>query len=222
FDFRHGGFGRAPKFPNAGAIDLLLDHALDDAAAWAQRVVVESLHAMARGGIFDQLGGGFHRYATDTRWLVPHFEKMAYDNGVLLEAYARAYAVFRDPLYRAAAEGIVAYYREAAPGLREAGGFPASQDADVGPHDDGDYWTWAREEIREALGGDDLLERVAVLRFGLDRSDATMPSDRTRHVLYLAQDAAEIAAEVGVDEAEAERLVAEVTSRLKEIGRAHV
>jgi len=215
FDGRHGGFGGAPKFPNAGAIELFLDRYLDGGGALERRVVTQTLTAMARGGIHDHLGGGFHRYSTDARWLVPHFEKMAYDNGVLLEAYARAYAVFRDLLYRAAAEGIVVYYREVAPGLREAGGFPASQDADVGPHDDGDYWTWAREEIREALGGDDLLERVAVLRFGLDRSDATMPSDRTRHVLYLARDAAEIAGEVGVDEAEAERLVAEVTRRLR-------
>lgn len=243
FDGRHGGFGGAPKFPNAGAIDLFLDRYLDGGRALERRIVTWTLTAMARGGIHDHLGGGFHRYSTDARWLVPHFEKMAYDNGVLLEAYARAYAVFRDPLYRAAAEGIVAYYREAAPGLREAGGFPASQDADVGPHDDGDYWTWTREEIREALAagprgdgpgggggagraaddlagtgvaaGIDLLERVAVLRFGLDRADATMPSDRTRHVLYLARDAGEIAAEVGVDEAEAERLVAEVTRCLK-------
>ena len=243
FDGRHGGFGGAPKFPNAGAIELFLDRYLDGGRALERRIVTSTLTAMACGGIHDHLGGAFHRYSTDAEWLVPHFEKMAADNGALLEAYARAYAVFRDPLYRAAAEGIVAYYREVAPALREAGGFPASQDADVGPHDDGDYWTWTREEIREALaagrrggepggggaaggtgggvGGDgvesdvDLLERVAVLRFGLDRADATMPTDRTRHVLYLARDPAEIASEVGVDEAEAERLAAEVARRLR-------
>ncbi|HEX6940936.1 MAG TPA: thioredoxin domain-containing protein [Longimicrobiales bacterium] len=215
FDARHGGFGGAPKFPNAGALNLLLDRYLDAGVALARRIVTTTLTAMARGGIHDQLGGGFHRYATDERWLVPHFEKMAYDNGVLLEAYARAYAVFRDPLYRAVAEGIVGYYREVAPALFAAGGFPASQDADIGPHDDGDHWTWTLEEVRAALGGDERLERVAALRYGLDEVAATMPTDRSRHVLFLARDVDAVAGELGVDAEEAARLVAEVARRLK-------
>ncbi|HEX7117528.1 MAG TPA: thioredoxin domain-containing protein [Longimicrobiales bacterium] len=215
FDARNGGFGGAPKFPNAGALNLLLDRYLDAGVELARRIVTTTLTAMARGGIHDQLGGGFHRYATDERWLVPHFEKMAYDNGVLLETYARAYAVFHDPLYRAAAEGIVGYYRDVSPEQVAAGGFPASQDADIGPHDDGDHWTWTREEIHDALGGDDRLERVAVLRYGLEDIDATMPTDRDRHVLFIAKAVDEVAAEVSVDGDEAARLVAEVERRLK-------
>ncbi len=215
FDPEHGGFGGAPKFPNAGALGLLLDRYLDTGLDRARAMVTATLAAMARGGVHDQLGGGFHRYSTDERWLVPHFEKMAYDNGVLLEIYARAYAIFRDPLYHRTAEGIVDYYDDVARDVLERGGFPASQDADIGPEDDGDHWTWTREEVREALGGDERLERVAALRFGLDDVDATMPTDRTRHVLYLAADAERIAGEVGVDAAEAERLLSDVERRLK-------
>ncbi len=215
FDARNGGFGRAPKFPNAGALNLLLDHYLDTGLESARHMVTSTLAAMGRGGVYDQLGGGFHRYSTDERWIVPHFEKMAYDNGVLLEIYARAFAVFRDPLHRRVAEGIIAYYDDVARDLVERGGFPASQDADIGPGDDGDHWTWTREEIHDALGGDPRLERVAVMRFGLDDVDGTMPTDRTRHVLYLAADAEEIAKELGVDVEEAERCVVEVERRLK-------
>ncbi|HSL72235.1 MAG TPA: DUF255 domain-containing protein, partial [Longimicrobiales bacterium] len=79
FDFRFGGFGRAPKFPNAGGLNLLLDHDLDRNVEWSRRMVLETLRAMARGGIYDQLGGGFHRYSVDARWNIPHFEKMSYD-----------------------------------------------------------------------------------------------------------------------------------------------
>src|SRR5690606_9688063 len=137
-----------------------------------------TLAAMARGGIHDQLGGGFHRYTTDARWRIPHFEKMAYDNGPLLTVYARAAAAYGSPLYREVAERVVGYYREVAPELLEKGGFPASQDADVGPDDDGSYWTWTVDEARAALGGDERLLRAAVLRYGLDDPASAMHTDR--------------------------------------------
>lgn len=214
FDFRHGGFGRAPKFPNAGALNLLLDRHIDTGADWARRIVVETLDAMGRGGVYDQLAGGFHRYSTDARWLVPHFEKMAYDNGVLLEAYARAYAAFGQPFHRRIADGIVDWYSALAPALVEAGGFPASQDADIGPHDDGDYWTWTVDEVREALGDDEQLTRAAVLRYGIDDPASGMPTDHSRHVLYLALDEQEVALRLQVDETEAAALSQEAARRL--------
>ena len=124
FDAKHGGFGGAPKFPNAGALKLLLDEHLDTGEAEPRQIVAETLTAMARGGIHDHLGGGFHRYSVDAKWIVPHFEKMAYDNGALLEAYALGLAVLGDPTYRAVADGVTTYYREIAPELHEAGGFP--------------------------------------------------------------------------------------------------
>lgn len=217
FDFRNGGFGRAPKFPNPAALELLLDHALENDVAWARRVVVETMHAMARGGIFDQLGGGFHRYATDARWLVPHFEKMAYDNGPLLSLYARAAEALSDPELRETAEGIISYYRDVAPALLDEGGFPASQDADFGFDNDGDYWTWTREEVHDALGGDPLLVRAAMVAYGLDDPGSSMHQDPERHVLFRAADAQTVARTLGIDVAEAKQTLAEVRSRLKQV-----
>lgn len=188
FDFRYGGFGRAPKFPNPGALALLLDHYLDTGTDWSRRMVTETLDAMARGGIYDQVGGGFHRYSTDARWLIPHFEKMAYDNGPLLEVYARAAGAFDSALYREISHGIVEHYEDIAGELLRVGGFPASQDADITDLDDGDYWTWTHEELRAVLS-DDEYER-AVAGFGLSDPGTAMHLDPNRHVLYRAQDMA--------------------------------
>ncbi|MGH7448044.1 MAG: thioredoxin domain-containing protein, partial [Longimicrobiales bacterium] len=168
FDFRHGGFGQAPKFPNAGALLLLLDRWIDGKGEdWARRIVAETLRAMADGGIHDQLGGGFHRYTVDARWLIPHFEKMAGDNGPLLECYARAAAALDERRLADVARGIVAYYREIAPTLLADGGFAASQDADISDRDDGDYWTWTEQEVLDAADGEERLARAGVLRFGV-------------------------------------------------------
>jgi uncharacterized protein len=214
FDFRHGGFGRAPKFPNAGGLDLLLDECVDSGTDWAKRIVAETLHAMADGGIYDQLGGGFHRYATDARWLVPHFEKMAYDNGVLLETYARAAAALGEPRFAEIAAGIVAHYEDVAPALLEAGGFPASQDADSRIDDDGDYWTWTRDEAAAAIGDEQLLA-AAVSYYGLDGTAAAMHHDRERKVLYRARDMDALARELGTSVDGAAGRIAEAARRMK-------
>jgi uncharacterized protein len=214
FDFRYGGFGRAPKFPNAGGLDLLLDHWLDTETEWTRRVLHETLDAMARGGIHDQLGGGFHRYATDARWLVPHFEKMAYDNGPLLATYARAFAVFDAPLWDEVIDGILAHYRDIAPALVEAGGFPASQDADHSPDDDGDYWTWTTGELGEALADDELL-RLARLRYGLDDPGGSMHLDPARHVLFRQQEADALAQLLDTDVDTVRARLEQVRTRLK-------
>jgi uncharacterized protein len=215
FDFRNGGFGRAPKFPNAGGIQLLLDRWIDTGEAWQKQVVVQTLAAMGRGGIHDQLGGGFHRYSTDARWLVPHFEKMASDNGPLLTTYARASVALADPFLRQVAESIVAYYAALAPELGERGGFPASQDADVAARDDGEYWTWTEAELQQALGGDEALARAARLRYGLDDDGARMPSDPERHVLFLARTPTQVAELVGMDAVAANALLHSIEARLR-------
>jgi uncharacterized protein len=217
FDFRHGGFGRAPKFPNAGGLDLLLDEFLDHGIDWAQRITTETLHAMARGGIHDQLGGGFHRYATDARWLVPHFEKMASDNGVLLATYARAGAAFDDPALAEVAARIVSHYVDVAPDLVRAGGFPASQDADLGPGDDGSYWTWTLEEVRSALGGDERQVAIAIARYGLDDSASSMHLDPSRHVLHRSAGIDTIARRFELAPADAVREVEGIERTLKAV-----
>ncbi len=219
FDFRYGGFGRAPKFPNAGALDLMLDHWLDTGMDWARRIVVETLRAMGRGGIHDQIGGGFHRYATDASWIIPHFEKMAYDNGVLLATYARAAGSLDEPFFAEVADGIVRNYRDIAPALVNAGGFPASQDADYSPDDDGDYWTWTEREIEDALG-DEPLARAVKLFYGLGDAASAMHLDPSRHVLFRALAMAELADQLGIDEAAATAQLEEARTRL-EAARRH-
>ncbi|HEY4705256.1 MAG TPA: DUF255 domain-containing protein, partial [Thermoplasmata archaeon] len=147
FDPVNGGFGSAPKFPHPGTMEFLLARYHRTKEGGLRNVIVRTLTGMARGGVYDQVGGGFHRYSTDAMWIVPHFEKMAYDNAALLSNYAKAWALFRDPLFKETAEGIVAWTDEV---LRDPvhGGFYASQDADVGPGDDGDYFTWTLKEVR--------------------------------------------------------------------------
>lgn len=216
FDFRYGGFGRAPKFPNAGALDLLIDEYLDNGTDWARRIVSETLHAMARGGIYDQIGGGFHRYSTDARWIIPHFEKMAYDNGALLETLSRATVLLDAPLLRWAAEGIVRHYEDIAPDLIRAGGFPASQDADFGFDNDGDYWTWTEDEIRTAVN-DARQADLVLMRYGFADNGGRMHLDPGRHVLFQAMDEAAIASKTGLDVGEVKHGLDDAALRLKAV-----
>ncbi|MEJ2216066.1 MAG: thioredoxin domain-containing protein [Gemmatimonadota bacterium] len=215
FDARYGGFGGAPKFPNAGGLGLLLDRWLDTGDEGARDMLRRTLDAMGRGGVYDQLGGGFHRYATDARWLIPHFEKMAYDNGTLLALYARAASVLDEPFWVAIACGILDYYRDVAPGLVDAGGFPASQDADVGEDDDGDYWTWTLDEVRSALG-DEAAVRAATMVYGLDDPATSMRADPARHVLRRAASPTDVARELGLTVDAARAQLADVRARLKD------
>lgn len=146
FDIRYGGFGKAPKFPHPAAIEFLLARGL----AWARDIVEKTLTGMARGGIRDHLGGGFHRYSVDERWIVPHFEKMSYDNSELLRAYLSAYQALGTPLFKEVATGIVDWVLEVMADT-DKGAFATSQDADLEFGDDGDYWTWTTEEAKGAL-----------------------------------------------------------------------
>src|SRR2546423_369133 len=120
---------------------------------WVRDVVEKTLTGMAKGGVRDHVGGGFHRYAVDERWIVPHFEKMAYDNSELLHAYLDGYAALGSPLFQQVAQGIVRWVLEVLSD-GDRGAFYTSQDADVAFGDDGDYWTWTLDEVRDALTDD--------------------------------------------------------------------
>lgn len=150
FDARYGGFGGAPKFPHPAACEFLAARWFDTREDWAREVLEKTLDGMARGGLCDHLGGGFHRYAVDERWTVPHFEKMAYDNSELLKAYTTAATALGAPRYAAVAGRIVDWVFETLSDPSK-GAFFASQDADAGPGDDGDYWTWTPDEARAVL-----------------------------------------------------------------------
>ena len=150
FDAQHGGFGSAPKFPHPSILDLLIDHCGRTGDEQARNVVTTTLNRMARGGVYDQLAGGFHRYSVDERWVVPHFEKMSYDNSELLKNYVHAYQLTGDEFYAHVARDIIRWMDEWLSD-RERGGFYASQDADINLHDDGDYFTWSLAEACEVL-----------------------------------------------------------------------
>src|ERR1700723_1810982 len=150
FDRHHGGFGAQPKFAHPSAIDLLLDVAVRTGNASAREAATVKLEKMARGGVYDQLGGGFHRYSVDEAWVVPHFEKMLYDNAELLKNYVHAFQSFVDPESAQVARDIIRWMDSSLTD-RERGGFYASQDADIGLEDDGDYFTWTRAEAAAVL-----------------------------------------------------------------------
>ena len=164
YDDEHGGFGGAPKFPPSVVIDLLLRRhwAGRDPGGRALAMATGTLDAMAAGGVFDQVGGGFHRYSVDDIWLVPHFEKMLYDNALLLRDYALAMRLTGEERHGEVAERIAGYLlRE----MRTSGGaFAAAQDADS-PGGEGAFFTWTPAEIREVLGGADA--DAVIARFGV-------------------------------------------------------
>ena len=163
YDLANGGFGGAPKFPPSVGLDFLLRRAWADPADVSARGMAEgTLRAMADGGVFDHVGGGFHRYAVDAIWLVPHFEKMLYDNALLLRAYALAACVLNEPAHAVTAERIAAYLlRE----MRVTGGaFAAAQDADS-PGGEGAFFTWTPAEIGAVL--DPAAAGAVMARYGV-------------------------------------------------------
>jgi hypothetical protein len=212
FDARNGGFGSQPKFPHPAAIDMLIDAATrgGSQAEAARNVAIVTLKKMAAGGIHDQLAGGFHRYSVDEQWIVPHFEKMAYDNSELLKSYAHAFQSFADPEFARVAKGILRWMDEWLSD-RERGGFYASQDADDSLDDDGDYFTWTRDEARAALGADEFA--VAEAYFNL-RPVGDMHHNPAKNVLHTPRSIEEIAKALKLDEAKARELLGQAKEKM--------
>jgi uncharacterized protein YyaL (SSP411 family) len=186
FDVRYGGFGSAPKFPHPRAVELLIARWRDTGEGWMREVAEKTLAGMAQGGIHDHLGGGFHRYSVDERWIVPHFEKMSYDNSELLRAYCTGFAAFGTPRWREVAHGIVDWVLAVLVDATQSA-FAASQDADVGPDDDGDYWTWTLAEAGAVLSAEEL--DVAARVFDIEL-DGEMHHNPAKNVLWRRREPA--------------------------------
>ena len=210
FDIKNGGFGHAPKFPHSSVIDLVLERYQQTEEKHLLAMVETTLEKMARGGVYDQLAGGFHRYSVDERWLVPHFEKMSYDNSELLRNYLHGWQATQNPFLRETAEGIVGWVNEVLSD-QQVGGFYASQDADYSLDDDGDYFTWTLEELRAALLPDEA--RVMELYYDVE-PHGEMHHNPAKNVLWIARDAGDIAQQLGLDEASVRLMIAKGKGKL--------
>ena len=193
FDRHNGGFGSQPKFAHPSAIDLLLDVAGRTGNEAAREAAMVTLQKMARGGVYDQLGGGFHRYSVDEAWVVPHFEKMLYDNAELLKNYVHAFETYVDPPSANVARDIIRWM-DASLTDRERGGFYASQDADIDLEDDGDYFTWTRAEAAAVLSPEEMEIAAAYYDIG-DLGD--MHHNPAKNVLHVKQTLAAVAERAG-------------------------
>ena len=216
FDSRNGGFGAAPKFPHPQTLEWLLSYAsgggpTGEPDLQARYMATLTLRRMAEGGINDQLGGGFCRYSVDELWMIPHFEKMLYDNGALLAAYAEAALASGDAFYARVAQATAGWV------LREmqsaAGGYHSSLDADSEGHE-GRFYAWDRDEVRAALTSEEFA--VFAPRFGLDRE----ANFEGRWHLRVTATTEEIAGQTGRTPQQVEVLIERAGAKLLEI-RAH-
>ncbi|MHB1239183.1 MAG: thioredoxin domain-containing protein [Gammaproteobacteria bacterium] len=213
YDERYGGFGAAPKFPHPTSIEYLLrrwadarDSGHEDTRA--REMAASTLRNMARGGLYDQIGGGFCRYSVDERWMIPHFEKMLYDNGPLLALYSQAWHATGEPLFQRVAQETAAWV------MREMqspeGGYYSTLDADS-EGEEGRYYVWDRDTLQARL--DEPVYRVCAARFGLDQP----PNFEGRWHLNVHRDLAATARAVGIPEDEAARLLAAAREQLHAI-----
>jgi uncharacterized protein len=210
FDIRNGGFGESPKFPHSSAIDLVLERYQQTKEKHLLAVAETTLEKMARGGVYDQLAGGFHRYSVDERWLVPHFEKMSYDNSELLKNYLHGWQVTQNPALLETAEGMIGWVNEVLSD-QQNGGFYASQDADVSLDDDGDYFTWTLEEVRAVLNPEE--SRIVEMYYDVE-AHGEMHHNSAKNVLWIASNPAEIARTLGLEESAVRLILAKAKREL--------
>ena len=191
FDTQNGGFGQAPKFPHPSALDLLIERYARGKET-LRELILTTLENMAHGGVYDQLAGGFHRYSVDERWVVPHFEKMLYDNSELLKNYVHAYQATGSEFFAEVGRDIIRWIDEWLSD-REHGGFYGSQDADINMEDDGDYFTWTLDEARAVLTEEEAL--VAALRYDINEV-GEMHHNPAKNVLYVRASVDEISKQI--------------------------
>ncbi len=216
FDEDDGGFGSAPKFPSPHQLTFLLRFWKREADEWSLFMVRRTLEAMRRGGVYDQVGLGFHRYSTDAKWLLPHFEKMLYDQAGLLLAYTEAYQATGDAAYRRTAEEIATYV------LRDMtspeGAFYSAEDADS-EGEEGRFYVWTTDELEEVLGPEDA--QLASTVYGATK-EGNFKEEASGHrtganILHLVMPLDEIAPHVEMDEGDLASRLEDIRERLLEV-----
>nr|MBA3915871.1 thioredoxin domain-containing protein [Terriglobales bacterium] len=210
FDADHGGFGSAPKFPHPAALDLIIDRYVRTGNEQLRHVFVSTLEKMARGGVYDQLAGGFHRYSVDQHWGVPHFEKMCYDNSELLKCYVHAYQATGSEFFADVARDIIRWMDEWLSD-RDKGGFYASQDADLSMDDDGDYFTWTLDETRAVLTPAEAA--AAALYYDINET-GVMHHNLAKNVLHVRAAADEIATRLQLEPEQITSLLASAKKKM--------
>ncbi len=212
FDAVNGGFGSGPKFPSGSAIELALAQYDRTGEPFLLEIAEKTLKMMANGGIHDQIGGGFHRYAVDDQWQVPHFEKMTLVNAELLQNYLHMYQRTGIEQYKEVAEGIVEYY-ETEMSDRKLGGFYAHQDADVSLEDDGSYFTWSLAEIEAILTPEEL--DIITLYYGLSEEPGEIREALDRNVLSVESSVKTIADRLNKNVAFVQQLILSADDKMR-------
>jgi hypothetical protein len=206
FDPIYGGFGSAPKFPSSMALSFLLRYWKSTGSKNALEMVEKTLEKMAEGGIYDHLGGGFHRYSVDEQWLIPHFEKMLYDNALLSRTYFEAYQATGKERYRDVGEEILQYVRREM--KSPEGGFCSTQDADS-EGEEGKFYVWTRDEIKEVLGKEKGTPFCAYYGVAIEGN-----FEAGRSVLHTASTLEKVSQLYGVSAAELRKIMAEGRQKL--------
>lgn len=210
FDPEFGGFGSAPKFLNATILELLAEEAITTADNEMKKIIEKTMSSMAAGGVMDQLAGGFHRYSVDRYWRVPHFEKLLHDNALLVKAYLRGYELTKSKLFANVAEATARWMINT---MRSPeGAFYGHQDSDVESGDDGSYWTWTVDEIREILKEDE--SRLIEMYFGIGADARDTPELPGRNVLKVAEGIDQIAFKNGLEPTEVAEKIETAKSKL--------
>jgi uncharacterized protein YyaL (SSP411 family) len=210
YDRESGGFasGEGPRFYDFPALELALAHGFYGHPEYTA-MALDTLKKIAAGGVFDQLGGGFHRYSTDPHWRVPHFEKLGYDNAMALHAYSDAYEASGDPDFARVAKSLVGYANRELLDPK-TGAFYSHQDADSFKGDDGSYYTWKVAEVKRALPADEA--RVAILFYGMQNAPALAPDGRV--VLRRAMTPEQLAAKLKIPVQEAREKIAKASDAM--------
>ena len=215
FDEKHGGFGRAPKFPSPHNLMFLLRYWKRTGDDWALQMVEQTLIAMRNGGVFDQIGYGFHRYSTDAQWFLPHFEKMLYDQASLILAYAEAYQITKNPLFSQVIQEIFEYVTRDMMSLE--GGFFSAEDADS-EGVEGKFYTWSLKELEQLLMAEET--EVATKYYGIRREgnfqEEATGENTDLNILHVTERADQIADSLGKNTKQVQELIHAVREKLVE------